>query len=74
MTKRRQLLRNIVGLSLVVVLNLVTIVPQIIFALGLMEYCYWAKGTKRKDFIKRLLAHIKNYYIVWWTDIRTNGF
>lgn len=74
MTKRRQLLRNIVGLSLVGVLNLVTIVPQIIIALGIMEYCHWVAGTKRKDFMKDCLASIKNYYIVWWTDIRTNGF
>ena len=74
MTKRKQLLRNIAGFSFVGVLILVTIVPQIIFGLGVMEYYYWTAGTKRKDFMKDFLARIKNYYIVWWTDIRTNGF
>lgn len=74
MTKRQQVLRNIAGFTLTGVLFLVTIVPQIIFALVAMEYCFWKNGTKRKDFMKDCLARIKNYYIVWWTDIRTNGF
>lgn len=74
MTKRRQLLRNIAGFSLVGVSILVTIVPQIIFGLGAIEYYHWKTGVKRKDFMKVCLASIKNYYIVWWTDIRTNGF
>lgn len=74
MTKMKQLLRNVAGFSFVGVLVLVTIVPQIIFALGIMEYYHWTAGIKRKDFMKDCLARLKRYQIDWWTDIRTNGF